>query len=535
MSQKPIAAMSRRQLLTLIGLAGGSAATYQAMSSMGYASESTYRKPLELQGDPKGASVVVLGAGLAGLTAAMELHKAGYKVQVLEYNSRVGGRSWTIRGGDEFTELGGEKQRCEFTNGNYMNPGPWRISHKHRAILDYCRRLKVPVEPFVEVNTNAFLHSKSLFGGQPQRQNKIVPDLHGHIAELLARSSQQHQLDQSVTKEDAEMLREVLKSWAGLDKDLRYVKGSDSAKMRGYLSESLVDGQRIPGDPNTLSDVLKMSINSDFWGISNHSGYYDLQNALFQPVGGMDMIAKAFARELPSNSIRFNAKVVAVQQGEGGVTVRYQDTAAKNAVREAKADWCICTIPLSVLSQVDLQVGAPMRSAIDSVPYSSSVKTGLQFRRRFWEQDDGIYGGLSHTDLPIRTIGYPSYGLNTDGSGMLYGAFMFGSYSYEMSGMSAKERVRKAVEYGAQIHPQYRDEFENGVSVAWHRVPFSMGCFVQWSGEALKAHHQNLRAIDGRIGLAGEHLAAAVGGWQEGAILSALDLVERLHQRVLAH
>ena len=532
--QKPFSVLSRRQLLTLIGVAGGSAAAYQAMHSMGYAAESTYRKPLELQGDPKGTSVIVLGAGLAGLTAAMELRKAGYKVQVLEYNHRVGGRSWTIRGGDEFTELGGEKQRCEFDKGNYINPGPWRISHNHRAILDYCRRLKVPMEPFVEVNTNAFLHSKDLFGGVPQRQNKIVPDLHGHIAELLAKSSRQDRLDGQVTREDAEMLREVLKNWGGLDKNLRYVKGPDSAKMRGYISESLVDGQRIPGEPNTLNDVLRLSINSDFWGISNHSGYYDLQNSMFQPVGGMDMIAKAFAHEIPG-CIRFNSKVTAIHQSAQSVTVRYEDTSAPGKTLEAKADWCVCTIPLSVLSQIDMQVGSPMRNAIDSVAYSSSVKTGLQFRRRFWEQDEGIYGGLSHTDLPIRTLAYPSYGMNTDGPGVMYGAFMFGAYSYEMSGMSAKERVRKAVEYGAQIHPQYRDEFQNGVSVAWHRVPYSMGCFVQWTGELLKQHHQNLRAIDGRVALAGEALASAVGGWQEGAILSSLDLLERLHQRVVAH
>ena len=80
------------------------------MTRLGYAEESPYRGPIKLDGDPKGASVVILGAGLAGMTAAIELERAGYAVSVLEYNSRPGGRNWTIRGGDVYTELGGATQ-----------------------------------------------------------------------------------------------------------------------------------------------------------------------------------------------------------------------------------------------------------------------------------------------------------------------------------------------------------------------------------------------------------------------------------------
>src|ERR1700754_2434325 len=94
------AVVTRRDLLSLVGSVAGSAAMYQAMTSLGFASESNYKGPIKLGGDPKGASVLVLGAGLAGMTAALELREAGYKVQVLEFNSRPGGRNWTIRGGD---------------------------------------------------------------------------------------------------------------------------------------------------------------------------------------------------------------------------------------------------------------------------------------------------------------------------------------------------------------------------------------------------------------------------------------------------
>src|SRR5258708_7268809 len=123
MHNEPVA-VSRRDLLTLIGTVSGSAAMYHAMTSLGFASDSGYKGPVTLDGDPKGASVIILGAGLAGMTAALELRKAGYNVQVLEFNSRAGGRNWTLRGGDTFTGLGGFKQICEFEQGLYINPAP---------------------------------------------------------------------------------------------------------------------------------------------------------------------------------------------------------------------------------------------------------------------------------------------------------------------------------------------------------------------------------------------------------------------------
>src|SRR5471032_2548719 len=71
--------VSRRDLLSLIGALSGSAAMYQAMTSLGFAADSGYKGPIKLDGDPKGASVLILGAGLAGMTAALELRKAGYQ------------------------------------------------------------------------------------------------------------------------------------------------------------------------------------------------------------------------------------------------------------------------------------------------------------------------------------------------------------------------------------------------------------------------------------------------------------------------
>jgi monoamine oxidase len=520
----------RRDLLSLIGAVAGSAAMYHAMTSLGFAADSRYEGPIRLDGDPRGASVLILGAGLAGMTAALEMRKAGYKVQVLEYNSRAGGRNWTLRGGDSFTELGGATQTCAFDEGLYINPGPWRIPYHHRALLDYCKRLDVTLEPFIQLNHNAFLHSSRAFGGAPQRIRAIKADFQGQISELLAKAVKQKKLDEAVTAEDQEILLQALRSWGALDRNYNYNASLASAEFRGYVKApgGGLSATPLPSEPVALPDLLE----SRLWRYLQSFANYNMQTTMFQPVGGMDMIGKAFAREV-GDLIRFNAKVTRIQQNDRGVTVSFIDAKNPDKEEQAVADWCICTIPLSILSQLPLDVSAPMKTAIDAVPYAAAVKVGLQFKRRFWEEDDAIYGGISYTDLPIRQIGYPNTGFNRGGKGVLLGAYLFeGANAFEFTAMSPVERVARAVDFGAALHPQYKTEFENGVAVAWHRVPFTLGCSGDWSDDARNRHYRDLCQIDGRIVLAGEH-ASALPAWQEGAILSSLDAIGRLHERVV--
>ena len=262
---------TRRDLLALIGTVAGSAAMYQAMTSLGFASDSNYKGPIALGGDVRGASVLILGAGLAGMTAALELRKAGYKVQILEFNRRPGGRNWTLRGGDTFTELGGFTQTCEFEQGLYFNPGPWRIPYHHRAVLDYCKRLNVALEPFIQLNHNALLHSSSAFGGQPQRIRNIKADFQGHVSELLAKVTEQGRLDEAVSAEDKEILLQALKSWGALDKNYAYKANLISARFRGYakgpgggLGAAPVAGEPI--DAVGHPEVPAVEISAEFCG-----------------------------------------------------------------------------------------------------------------------------------------------------------------------------------------------------------------------------------------------------------------------------
>jgi monoamine oxidase len=523
------ASMSRRDLLKMIGVTAGSAVMYQAMAGMGVVGTPPPRGATKLDGDVHGASVLILGAGLAGLVAAYELRKAGYKVQVLEYNARAGGRNWTLRGGDRYTELGGEVQDCQYDQGQYFNPGPWRIPYHHAALLGYCRQLGVALEPFVQLNYNAYVHSADAFGGKPQRLRTVKADYEGHVAELLAKATSQGSLDQIVDQEDREVLLESLRHWGGLTKDFRYTLGRQSSERRGYAREA---GGGLSGKPEFSSPVgLHELLQSKLWGNLEVDGTYEYQTALMQPVGGMDMISRAFVREVGS-LIRYNAKVTAIEQDEHGVTARFEDVASPGQTQQVRADWCLCTIPLSILSQLPMNVSAPMAAAIGAVPYAASAKIGLQFDRRFWEEDEAIYGGVGYTDLPIGMMAYPSHGYGTK-KGVLLGSYTFGTPAFEWTALAPAERVKKAVEFGAQIHPAYREHFQNGMAVGWHRSPFTLGCFGLWSDDARAQHYANLCQVDGRIALAGEH-ASYLPAWQEGAVLSSLDAIERLHARVRA-
>src|SRR4030088_3230330 len=439
--------VSRRDLLSLIGAVSGSAAMYHAMTSLGFASDSGYKGPVRLEGDPKGASVLILGAGLAGMTAALELRKAGYNVQILEFNSRAGGRNWTLRGGDSFTELGGFKQTCEFEQGLYINPGPWRIPYHHRVLLDYCKRLGVVLEPFIQLNHNALLHAARAFGGTPQRIRDIKTDFQGQISELLAKATQQGKLDEAVSKEDREILMQALKSWGALDGNYAYKANLISADFRGYAKDpgGGLNAVPIPGEPIDLSEILK----SRLWRYLQNFALHTFQTTMFQPVGGMDMIGKAFAREV-GPVIRYDAKVTRIQQDDHGVTVTYTDLRDPATPQQATADWCICTIPLSILSQLPIDVGDRMKAAVGAVPYAASVKIGLQFKRRFWEEDEAIYGGISYTDLPIRQIAYPNTGFNRAGHGVLLRAYVYeGANSYEFTSMAPADRIARPGEFGA--------------------------------------------------------------------------------------
>jgi monoamine oxidase len=217
---------TRRDFLRHVARIGGYRATYLSMQALGVLGVAADAEPLSLEkGANHATKVVVLGAGIAGLSAAYELGKAGYDVTVLEARDRVGGRNWTIRKGAKLEMTDGTRQVCEFDQDLYWNCGPARIPSHHQAILGYCRELGVPLE--VEVNTSrgALLLNPAANGGNPIEMRQAINDARGEISELLAKALDNGALDQELTAQDKERMVAFLRQYGDLTTDLRF-KGS---------------------------------------------------------------------------------------------------------------------------------------------------------------------------------------------------------------------------------------------------------------------------------------------------------------------
>src|SRR5687767_15046973 len=121
---------SRRRFLHFAGALGGSGAVYQAAIGLGLLPDAAFAmaRPDVAPLENVTRRVVILGAGIAGLTAAYELSRKGYECVILEASHRAGGRNLTLRHGDLVDETGNQ-QVCEFDDepNLFFNAGPARI------------------------------------------------------------------------------------------------------------------------------------------------------------------------------------------------------------------------------------------------------------------------------------------------------------------------------------------------------------------------------------------------------------------------
>ncbi|QCT01232.1 amine oxidase [Paenibacillus algicola] len=524
--------MTRRQFLTAVGKVGGSAAVFSLMGTMGLLAPQTLKaaeyvppgvNDLKLSGR-KGQKVIILGAGIAGLTAAYELGLAGYDCTILEAKEFAGGRCWTVRKGTSVAEIGTVRQTARFDQGLYFNAGPMRIPQFH-VTMDYCRKFGIAVEPFNNVNESGFYYNENVGALSNRRVPKRAAkaDVRGYTAEMLAKAVHQNRLDLPLTAEEKSKLVDYLRAEGDLSPDLFY-KGSSRG---GYKEEP---GGALDGGVRRDPFDLKSIIDSGFGRYFSNEYSYDQQMMMFHPVGGMDKIVDAFVKRVGNNIIRYRTEVKRISQSEDGVKIVYSSPGS-GGEKEITGDYCICTIPLSVLKHIPADFSPEMSKAIASTNYASAGKIGLQFQRRFWEEDDQLYGGNSLTNMDITQIYYPPNDYFSK-KGVVLGYYAFGGNADKLGRMSFLERERHALAQGGKIHPQYAKEFESSFSIDWKKTKFQEGGWASYSANDRKSFYPILCKPDRRIYLAGEHLSYMTG-WQSGAIESAQIVVKELHERVM--
>ena len=521
--------MTRRFLLRAIGTAAGSAAAYQTMEALGMVSASAKTPELVdlAAGSPgKGKRVVILGAGIAGLVAAWELSQAGWDCVVLEASEQVGGRNLTVRSGDTLYEGALSQDVCFDPEDHlYANLGPARIPHHHRALLGYCKAFGIELEVFTNDNRAALLHDSQGFGGKPVTARRVMTDVRGYISELLAKAVDRGALDQELTAEDKEKIRNMLRRFGDLKAESFSYEGSNRAGYRGRDNAGVAGGE--PEAPLDLGELL----NSDFWRYKmNFSQFLNQHPTLFQPVGGMDAIPRAFERRV-GHLVRLGCPVQQLRRTNTGVRILFRN--AQGTAEAVEGDFAICTIPAPVLKDIPNDFSSTTQQAIESIEFVNAVKIAFQARRRFWEEDQAIYGGISWTDQDITQIWYPANGYHKK-KGIVMGAYIWNQEpGLRYSEMPGDERLRQAMAEGERLHPSYTEEMECGISRAWPNVPLQKGGWARGT-EPVKEAAAVLREPDGPFYFAGSQFTA-LPGWQEGAVLSAHGALNGIHERSVAH
>ena len=530
--------LSRRDFLARVGAAGGAAALYETMVAMGMAGTRTaWAGPPELEaGQGDGQSVLILGAGVAGLTTAYILNQYGYRCRILEATHRAGGRNHTARRGEHIIEQSPEHgrtvQRCDFDEGLYVNLGPGRLPYHHRRVLGYCRELGVALEPYVMNTTGNLFQSVNGFGGTAVPYREVKTDARGYISEMLARVIAGGNLDDELNPVERERLLELLRQFG----DLGAVDSSDRYSYQG--SDRMGCDHDHSGDPtpNVLFNCktprrgdFSELLASEFW---DHDFYdpleYRWQPTLFQPVGGMDMIVQGFLRQV-GHLIEYEAPVIGIENGDDEVAVTY--VKGDKEVTET-ADHCISNIPTSVLAPIiedESTFDVDFRQAARETRWSASVKVGWQTNTRFWEgPPTDIYGGISWTDDIIEQIWYPSNDYFAR-KGALTGAYIHDNSDRPnarlFGALGLGERLEAAREGGARMHEEFEDDAvvptSKGVSVAWQNVPHQGGAWPSWgSNQNDDARYRRLLLGDGRFHITGDQ-TSTLPGWQEGAMMSA--------------
>jgi monoamine oxidase len=515
-------ALTRRALLEQIGRTGGLGAAYMAMETLGLAvptpaGAEKFRLPA---GSGNGRSVVILGAGIAGLVSAYELKRAGYRVTVLEARDRIGGRAWTVRRGDRIVQMGRPDQVAAFDPGLYFNAGPARIPSSHRVILGYARRFGVQFEPFINVNRSAGWD----FGGKVQAERRMVEDMRGHLAELLAKAIDLHALDGQVSRDELAAVRQFLVPYGSLDPKGNYVPTGSS----GWAIDGGGYAQRpVPLPPlgfKELAPSPAVTLPYLFEHIS------DMQMTMLQPVGGMDRIARAIYGQVKP-LVQLRSPVTAIRRSGHGVRIEHGP-----GKQITEADHCICTLGANLLAKIPNDFSPAKNSALKSVQYLPSVKVAFE-APRFWETDDNIFGGLAWTDRANENVIYPSNGFGAQ-KGVLVAAYVAGWTNQDnpqkFAAYSNEERLRVSRDSIEALHPGRSKLLRKGVSIGWGLVPYSEGVGAVWGGgpggnAPRDAQYAELLRPEGPIIFAGEHLSYQ-GLWQEGAALSAHEALKLIAQ-----
>lgn len=446
--------------------------------------------------------VIIVGAGMAGLAAAHELLKQGHEVHILEARNRVGGRVHTLR--------------APFAEGLHAEAGAMRIPKTHNLTLHYCREFGLELFPFTQANPKCYyyLQGKKLSVADCQANPALVP----YQLAANEQGKSVSQLWQAAIQEFVDLLaKEGDAAWDRIARDYDQFSTLEFLESRGWSEDAIELFGLLENQEAELNYSFIEMLREDV-------GRYYVD--LYQIKGGTDRLPYAFHEKLKQH-IQFGAAVTALDQTPDAVTAHFKTRAGQFKLN---GDYMIVTVPFAVLRHIEIlkPFSRAKQKAVRELHYDASAKVFLQCRRRFWEEDEGIFGGGTVTDLSIRNLYYPEHGRET-GRGVLLASYTWSEDAERWGSLAPDERITQALEDLAQIHPQVTREFEVGDSIMWHHDEFAGGAFALFEPEQQTRLYQDIIAPEGRLHIAGEH-ASLEHAWIQGAIESGLRAAWEVNQ-----
>uniref|UniRef100_A0A8C3T1B7 Amine oxidase n=1 Tax=Chelydra serpentina TaxID=8475 RepID=A0A8C3T1B7_CHESE len=444
-----------------------------------------------LENGCRSKKVVIVGAGISGLTAAKLLKDAGCKVLILEASHRLGGRIMTHRERDWYVEL-----------------GAMRLPAHHRLVREFIKKLKLKLNPFYNSNDKGwyFVNNIRARAGEVERNPDIL---------------QYPVLPTERGKSAGELYNQTLDKVCVLWK--RFVNcGHEYLIKEGNLSRGAVD---MIGDVMNEDGLFHMSFLYSVMVFSTFS-----EKSYDEITGGFDQLPQAFYQDIHGGVI-FNSSVVKILQDNDQVKVFYRRPHSSFTL-PVTADYVLVTATAKATRLIKFSppLSAKKTHALRSIHYARATKIFLICSEKFW-QKDGIYNGRSITDRPSRVIYYPSHNFSS-GAGVILASYTWVDDAEFFIPLDEEKCVDVVLDDLAEIHQvpknYIRKVCNKHVIKKWGLDKYSMGGYVSFTPYQFVDYAKALFQNEGRIHFSGEHTAQP-HAWIETSMKSAVRAARNIH------
>jgi monoamine oxidase len=444
--------------------------------------------------------IIVVGAGMAGLSTAFELSALGHDVTVLEARTRPGGRVFTLRE--------------SFADGLYADAGAMQVYDSHTRAQKYVKQFELELDPIRAAAPGSLMHLMgqriaTKAGDPPQWPFPLNADEQTLTAGGLY---QKYVTPQLTAVLDADAQGRLLHEFGKYDAMtfaayLRSLGASVNAIK--ILNAGLPIGLGDGGDQHSALNLLR------------EAAYRSLRKQSFTIRGGTDRLPKALASRL-GDRIHYGAPVVRIEQDASGVRVIAMP---RGAARTFTADRVVCAVPYAVLRTVAFSpaLSRDTSDAMYGLPNTSVVKVFVQTRTRFWIAE-GQSGGAS-TDLPLTLLSERT--INQPGTRGILEAYVAGAAARQLCALSQEARLRSVTADIARLFPAIADQYESGTTKCWDEDEWSRGAYAWFRPGQMTRFLPTLGKSEGRIHFAGDH-TSPTPGWMEGALHSAERVVKEV-------